>query len=301
LVRWITLIILSVLLVFSFSAVSSANEKITIMLNGEPIYFDQEPVVVDGTTLVPLRAIFEKYNMTVDFSNETKTISAKGSNKNISLVLGSKTAHVNGQPMSLNIAPRIIGGRTMVPLRSISELLGVTVDWDANTHTVYLKTKAGNGNDINKLAIYNKINNKTGIPNTTPPNQQQWHQPNNNVSDNISVSDIEDTLNDYFINAGDDYFGDDGIDIKVSMSGNEDKLTYTITIDFSDADYYTNLTKVSTTKIKTFLNAVKSKIYSKIDDTDYENAVITGKLIDNDHSSYYVKYNGSSYTYSWVN
>jgi len=93
LLRSIILIILSLLLVFSFASVSSANEKITVIFNGEPIYFDQEPVVEDGTTLVPMRAIFEKYNMTVDFFNETKTITAKGTNKNISLVLGSKTAH----------------------------------------------------------------------------------------------------------------------------------------------------------------------------------------------------------------
>jgi len=122
---------------------------------------------------------------------------------------------------------------------------------------------------------------------------------NNHISDDTSVSDIEDTLNDYFGDAGDDYFGDDGIDVTTSLDGDEDDLAYTIKLDFDDADDYDDLTEVSTTNIETFLNAVNSRINTEIDDTDYEDADITGKLVDNDDSSYYVKYNGSSYTYSW--
>jgi len=59
------------------------------------------------------------------------------------------------------------------------------------------------------------------------------------------------------------------------------------------------LEDISKTKLKTFLNAVKSKISTKINDTDFEDASITGKAVDNDNSSYYIKYKGNSYTYSW--
>ncbi|WP_165792158.1 hypothetical protein, partial [Desulfocucumis palustris] len=96
-----------------------------------------------------------------------------------------------------------------------------------------------------------------------------------------------------------DYFGDDGIDVTVSLDGDEDELAYNVTLDFDAADDYDNLTDISETNIKTFLNAVKSKINTEVDGTDYEGADIKGKAVDNDKSGYYVKYNGSTYTYSW--
>ena len=43
---------------------------------------------------------------------------------------------VDGQPVQFDVAPRLIGGRTMVPLRAIFEALGATVNWDASTKTV---------------------------------------------------------------------------------------------------------------------------------------------------------------------
>ncbi|GBF34670.1 hypothetical protein DCCM_3790 [Desulfocucumis palustris] len=85
----------------------------------------------------------------------------------------------------------------------------------------------------------------------------------------------------------------------MSLDGDEDELAYNVTLDFDAADDYDNLTDISETNIKTFLNAVKSKINTEVDGTDYEGADIKGKAVDNDKSGYYVKYNGSTYTYSW--
>ncbi|TEB06190.1 hypothetical protein Psch_03234 [Pelotomaculum schinkii] len=124
--------------------------------------------------------------------------------------------------------------------------------------------------------------------------------PNNNVGSNdASVSDIENTLDNYFEDAGDNYFGDDGIDVTISLDGDEDDLAYRVTLDFDDAVDYEDLTDISQTKLKTFLSAVKSKIKAEIADTDLQDADIMGKAVDNDNSSYYVEYDGSSYTFSW--
>ena len=132
----------------------------------------------------------------------------------------------------------------------------------------------------------------------THPGSFNWAH-NTDNSDVSSVSDIEDELVDYFADAGDYYFGDDDIDMDISLSGDEDELVYKVTLDFSNAEDYDDLEDVSKTKVKSFLNALKSEINSIIEDTDFEGADITGKAIDNDNSSYYVKYNGSTYTFSW--
>ncbi|MBO5560180.1 MAG: copper amine oxidase N-terminal domain-containing protein [Firmicutes bacterium] len=67
-------------------------------------------------------------------SSESKAI-AESTNtdtrKNISLVIDSPSARINGMEVQLNAAPVIINGRTMVPIRFVSKNLGYTVDWDA--------------------------------------------------------------------------------------------------------------------------------------------------------------------------
>lgn len=139
---WMALM-LTLCSVFCASLVAFADDGISVILNGETLSFDQAPLVEEGTTLVPMRAIFEKYNMTVNYYAETKTVTARDANNTISLILDSNTAYVNGQAVQLRVAPKIIGERTMVPLRFVSESLGVAVGWDENTKTVHLKAVPG--------------------------------------------------------------------------------------------------------------------------------------------------------------
>ena len=46
------------------------------------------------------------------------------------------TVTVDGQMVNFDVQPRLIGGRTMVPLRAIFEALGATVKWDEASQTV---------------------------------------------------------------------------------------------------------------------------------------------------------------------
>ncbi len=54
----------------------------------------------------------------------------------VNMQIGNKTAYVNGVPISLDVPPQIINGRTMVPIRFVSENLGAEVGWESNTKTV---------------------------------------------------------------------------------------------------------------------------------------------------------------------
>jgi hypothetical protein len=57
----------------------------------------------------------------------------------IELKIGQKKALVNGKTVELDVAPKIENGRTLVPIRFISEALGCDVDWDSLTRTVYIR------------------------------------------------------------------------------------------------------------------------------------------------------------------
>ncbi|OPY57663.1 MAG: hypothetical protein A4E55_01509 [Pelotomaculum sp. PtaU1.Bin035] len=209
----------------------------------------------------------------------------------------------NDEELTGDNQPYIINDSTYVPIRMIMDSFGKSIYWDSVNYRVVITDEAGTTEANLKAQLAQRDAQITTLQNKNAELQSTITSLNKKISDldedDISTSDIKETLIDYFEDAGDDYFDDDGIDVTISLSGDEDDLAYTIKLDFSDADDYANLTKVSTTKIKTFLNAVKSRINNKIDDTNYEDADITGKLIDKDNSSYYVKYNGSSYSFSW--
>ncbi len=89
---------------------------------------------------VPLRGVFERLGASVVYANGV--INATGNGRNISLHIGSNQASINGQSQTLDVAPFLVGSRTLVPLRFVAQALGAAVDWNNNTSTV---TITGNG------------------------------------------------------------------------------------------------------------------------------------------------------------
>jgi len=109
---------------------------ISVYLDGTPLTFDVPPQTIDGRILVPLRAIFEALGAGVDWNEATRVITATKDGTTVVLTIGSNTATVNGQSVTLDVPPQVIDGRTLVPLRFVAESFGVTVDWDGSTRTV---------------------------------------------------------------------------------------------------------------------------------------------------------------------
>ena len=98
--------------------------------------FDSDPYIENGTTRVPMRAIFEGLGAAVDYDGATKTVTAQKGDTKIELVIGSDNALVNGKENKLLVPAEIKNSRTMVPLRFVSEALGAQVDWDGDTKTI---------------------------------------------------------------------------------------------------------------------------------------------------------------------
>lgn len=131
--RWLNLkkmlfaAILSIFIILPYPAWAA----IGITVDGTDLLMDTPPVNENGRVLVPLRAIFEKLDTEVTWAGDTQTIYALNEKTDTLIVLqiNNGTAMVGGREYVLDVPPAIINGRTMVPVRFISENLGADVSW----------------------------------------------------------------------------------------------------------------------------------------------------------------------------
>ncbi|WP_408895351.1 stalk domain-containing protein [Paenibacillus taichungensis] len=121
------------------SAAAMENE-ISVYLDGEKLQFDVYPRRINGSTLVPMRTIFEKLGASIAWDNSNLSIKAKKGDQSIYLVIGKKEATINGVSLKLSQAPVMIDNVTYVPLRFISESMGTTVGWLSKNKTVTISS-----------------------------------------------------------------------------------------------------------------------------------------------------------------
>lgn len=121
------------------SSISATNE-IKVLIEDEEIEFDVPPQIIDGRTLLPLRAIFENLGLTVGWDEKTRTVTGINEYIEIILRLDSVDARVDGVEKTLDVPAKSINGRTMVPVRFIAESLDMYVGWDGKNRTVIISS-----------------------------------------------------------------------------------------------------------------------------------------------------------------
>ena len=91
---------------------------------------DVPPRIVDGRTLVPLRFVGEALGAEVVWNGEARQVAYISDRTQILMTVGQTGVLINGRGMETDMAPMIIDGRTMVPVRFVSQWLGAVVKWD---------------------------------------------------------------------------------------------------------------------------------------------------------------------------
>ncbi|WP_051276011.1 copper amine oxidase N-terminal domain-containing protein [Desulfovirgula thermocuniculi] len=112
------------------------DRELKVFVRGKKQEFDVRPLLSNGRTLVPLRAISEALGARVDFNPAAQEVLINRGSINISLNLNGNVAVVNGKRVVLDEPARLVNSRTMVPLRFVSEALGAAVDYDQHTGTI---------------------------------------------------------------------------------------------------------------------------------------------------------------------
>ncbi len=150
------------------SQVVQAKEPIKVMVNGEYVVFDEQPILENGSVFVPMRAIFEALDFEVRWDNQFQLVLADDIEDyylvSVRLYSGNKmdigyteytkaetyitnhTTNRNSKDFSTNFTNKVtlnppyqsINGRILVPVRAIGEGSGATVKWDGATQTVII-------------------------------------------------------------------------------------------------------------------------------------------------------------------
>lgn len=121
---------------------TTEQEAISVTLDGQSVTFpDQEPLEVSGRVMVPVNAIFEAIGAEVTWNSTAKTVTAVLNDQTFVLKIGSSTATVNDTSVEIDGSAIIKNSRTLVPVRFISEALGLKVDWDQSTATVKITSQ----------------------------------------------------------------------------------------------------------------------------------------------------------------
>lgn len=128
-------------LLMLFACVNVSAQNISVELNASELEFDVPPTNIDGRVLVPVRVIFEAIGATVLWNATDKTVTSTMGNTIVVMTIDSPIMTVNGKKIKLDVPPKIIDGRTLVPARASTEAFGAEVFWDAYDNTVKIFTK----------------------------------------------------------------------------------------------------------------------------------------------------------------
>jgi len=132
-----TLVLIMVLV--SLPGATFANDDIRVTVNGQAVAFpDQSPVIVDGRTLVPVRATFEAMGFGIGWNPNTRTATLTRTGYVVNITIDSATFTTNGVTHTLDVPAQIIGGSTMLPIRAVLESVGYELQWENSTRTVVI-------------------------------------------------------------------------------------------------------------------------------------------------------------------
>lgn len=114
-------------------------KNIDVVVNGTTLS-DAYAIEQDGRTMVAIRPICDALGVSLSWDDATQTAIGQKENNTFQLVIGDKNAKINNTFIQLDVPGKVIGGKTLVPVRFIGESLGATVNFDGSINAVIVTT-----------------------------------------------------------------------------------------------------------------------------------------------------------------
>jgi len=122
-------------------AVFKIGEK-TYTVNGQEVEMDVAPIAEAGRTYLPVRYVANAMGIpdnNITWDQNSQTITVLKADRVVQMKVGSKQVLVNGVPMMMDVAPKVVPGRVLVPFRFLAQALGAEVVWDeSDPNTIIL-------------------------------------------------------------------------------------------------------------------------------------------------------------------
>ena len=106
--------------------------------NHETYILEQPPLVVNGRSMVPLRFFTEALGAEVIWNAADRSVHVENGEISTTLYINNRKTTVNDKVVTLDAAPMILRGRTLVPVKFISEVLGYRVEWIESSKTIII-------------------------------------------------------------------------------------------------------------------------------------------------------------------
>lgn len=139
-----------------------------LIVNNELLNPPLAPIIFNDRALVPVREIFEELGAEVDYNMDTRTVEISRADIDIIMTINDNVAYINGEPTVIpdGIAPKLIsefGGetKTMVPVRFISESIGLSVDFDFEHGAILIESYEYEFDNNQNYENDNKTEDKT--------------------------------------------------------------------------------------------------------------------------------------------
>ena len=116
-------------------------DPVTVEIDGKTVVFPgQQPVIVGGRVLVPVRGVFETLGYAVQWDQPSQTAVLSNGDFTVTITVGKADFTCNDDTHTLTVPARIINGRTMLPFRALLESVGCGVIWDGSRRAVLVYT-----------------------------------------------------------------------------------------------------------------------------------------------------------------
>lgn len=280
------------------STLTAQFKALKILLNGSQITMESQPILVNGSTYLPLRAFANLFNKNVDWNAELQQVSITDKPDNELASLKSQIVEKDNQILILQAQLTAKSDRSLTDMKKQLtkdyddyESLDVTITLSGSKSKITVKVDVGSKSKWNKLSstkqtkllqnIADDLDDEYDDPSisgTVKAGSTTISSFTVNSSGKVKLSsedlsDVEDDLNDDYDELG-------GIDdLEIELDGDEDLVTFTIYIDYDD--FEEEWDSLSDSKISTYMKNIHSDIEDTIEDMDeYEDANVSGKILD---------------------
>lgn len=110
----------------------------TAVVNGKDYILEKAPLIINGTTLVPVRFVTEALGATVEWNGAEQKVTLRHRGHLVELWINNPYARVDGSTVRLELAPALLDGVTLVPIRFVTESVGFQVGYDHETRKISL-------------------------------------------------------------------------------------------------------------------------------------------------------------------